>query len=286
MRTTTILSTLCGLLLLFSSLSMASNTEKVLVTAGTATLTQSEFDTIIATMPPQLKAMLDAQPELKTEMLTKWADFAILAQEAEAKGFAEKATAQRKIKEIRDRVMVQELIESQMAQTTVSDEEVATYYSTHKEAFTTPERVKAQHILVHVKDFNNKDEVTAAKAKIAELKAKINAGESFAILAQRYSDDTLSKVKGGDVGSFPRGEMVPPFEDFAFAGQVGDISDRIKTKYGFHIIKITDKTPAGLSPLEREKEGIRIQLIDEKNQARVETLLTELKKKYPITIHE
>ncbi len=285
MRNKTIFSTLCGLILLTTSLSFAADTDKILVTAGSATLTQSEFNQIIASMPPQLKTMLDEQPALKNEMLQKWADFSILAQEAEASGFAEKATAQRKIKEIRDRVMVQELIESQMAKTSVSDDEVAMYYNSHKEDYATPEKVKAQHILIHIKDFDDAGEVAAAKKEIAEIQAKLKAGESFALLAQQYSDDTVSKVKGGDVGFFARGEMVPLFEEFAFSNDVGDVSDSVKTKYGLHIIKITDKTEAGFSPLAKEKDSIRVKLIDDKNQVRVETLLTELKKKYKVTIH-
>lgn len=287
MRNKTILSALCGLFLFTATttISLASDGDTVLVTAGSATLTQSEFDQVISTMPPQLKAMLDAQPELKTEMLQKWADFAILAQEAEASGFGDKASAQRKIKEIRDRVMVQEMMESQMAETSVSDQEIAAYYNAHQSDYATPEKVKAQHILIHVKDFKDDAEVAQATKKTEDLLTKLKAGESFALLAQQFSDDTVSKVKGGDVGFFPKGEMVPPFEEFAFSAKVGDISNIIQTKYGLHIIKITDKTPAGVSPLENEKESIRIQLIDEKNRVRVETLLTELKKKYEVTIH-
>ncbi len=286
MRNKAIISTLCGLFLLTASFSVASDKDKVLVTAGSATLTQTEYNEIIASMPPQLKAMLEEQPELRTEMLQKWADFSILAQEAEATGFADKPTAQRKIKEIRDRVMVQELIESQIAQTVVTDEEISEYYNTHKMAYPIPEQVKAQHILVHIKNFDDAKEVELANTKIEEIKSKLKAGESFAILAGEFSDDNVSKVKGGDVGFFSQGEMVPAFEDFAFQGKVGDVSDTVKTKYGLHIIKITDKIEAGTSPLEAEKEHIRIQLTDEKNQARVETLLTTLKSKYKITIHE
>jgi parvulin-like peptidyl-prolyl isomerase len=280
------LSTICCLFFFTTHLSHAADPDKILVSAGTATLTQADFNRIIADMPPQLKKMLEERPELKTEMLQKWADFSILAQEAEATGFGDKETAQRKIKEIRDRVIVQELIESQMAKTTVTDQEISDYYNSHKDSYSVPEQVKAQHILIHIKDFNDAKAVELAHEKIKTVQEKLAAGESFATLASQYSDDTISKVKGGDVGFFPRGEMVPPFEDFAFSGKIGDISDPVKTKYGLHIIKITDKKEAGFSPLEKEKETIRMQLTEEKNRLRVEALLADLKKKYKIKIYE
>jgi parvulin-like peptidyl-prolyl isomerase len=285
MRNKTIISTLCSLFLFTASLSYASDTNKVLVTAGNATLTQSEFDEILVGMPPELKQMLEAQPELRTEMLSKWADYSILAQEAEAEGFGEKESAQRKIKEMRDRVMVQELIESQMSQTTISEKEVLDYYTSHQSEYPIPAQARVQHILVHVKDFNDTVEVDRANQKIQEIEGKLQAGESFATVAQQYSDDSQSKVKGGDVGFFNKGEIEQPFEVVAFTAPIGEVSSPIKTSIGFHIIKPTERKEAGVSPFEKEKENIRMKLVEEKNSAKVETLLTTLKEKYPITIH-
>ncbi len=285
MRNKNIILTLCSFFLLTANLSYANETDKILVTAGNATLTESGFTELIAEMPPQLQKMLNEQPQLKLEMLQNWANFSILAQEAEATGFGDKKTAQRKIKEIRNRVMVQELIESQTTKTSVSDEEITTFYNDNKSNYAIPEQVKAQHILVHIKDFNDSKDVELANAKIKHIQAKLQAGESFAILAKQYSDDAVSKVKGGNVGFFSRGEMVPPFEEFAFNKTVGDLSEAITTKYGLHIIKITAKIKAGFSPLDKEKENIRLQLIDNKNRVQVETLLAELKEKYKIKIY-
>ena len=286
MRNKIILSTICCLFFFTVHPGHAADSDKILVSAGSATLTQADFNRIIADMPPRLKKMVTEQPELKTEILQKWADFSILAQEAEASGLGDKETAQRKIKEIRDRIMVQALIENQMAKTTVTDQEVSDYYNSHKNSYFFPEQVKAQHILIHIKDFENAKAVERAKEKIKTLQAKLAAGDSFATLAQQCSDDTVSKVKGGDVGFFPKGEMVPAFEEFAFNGAIGDISEPVKTKYGFHLIKITDKIKAGFSTLAKETATIRMQLTEEKNRLRVEALLADLKKKYKIKIYE
>ncbi len=285
MRNQTIISTLCGLVLLTASLSYANDGDKILVTAGNATLTQSDFDEILVGMPPELQQMLDAKPELRTEMLSKWADYSILAQEAEAKGFGEKETALRKIKEIRDRIMVQELIESQIAQTSVTDQEIEEYYNTHQSDYPVPEQARVQHILVHVKDFNNIEEVDLATKKIKEIQDKLQGGESFTLLAQQYSDDSRTKVVGGDVGFFGKGEIEQPFEDVAFTGPIGEVSSPVKTSIGFHLIKVTERKEAGVSPFDKEKENIRMQLVETKNSERVETLLTNLKQKYEVTIH-
>jgi len=105
----------------------------------------------------------------------------------------------------------------------VSDEELKKYYNEYKP------KVKASHILVD-------DEKTAK-----EIKAKLEKGEDFAKLAKEYSKDTASAQNGGDLGWFGPGKMVEEFEKAAYALKVGEVSDPVKTQFGYHIIKVTDK---------------------------------------------
>lgn len=105
----------------------------------------------------------------------------------------------------------------------VSDEELKKYYNEYKP------KVKASHILVD-------DEKTAK-----EIKAKLEKGEDFAKLAKEYSKDTGSAQNGGDLGWFGPGKMVEEFEKAAYALKVGEVSDPVKTQFGYHIIKVTDK---------------------------------------------
>jgi foldase protein PrsA len=112
--------------------------------------------------------------------------------------------------------------------------------------------IRASHILV-------KDEATAKK-----VKDLLNQGQSFEELAKQYSEDTGSKDKGGDLGYFGPGKMVPEFEQAAYKLKKGEISDPVKSQYGYHIIKVTDIKE--LKPFDQEKEKIKEQLAEEKMQ--------------------
>jgi len=114
-------------------------------------------------------------------------------------------------------------------------------YEERKAFFTTPGQWKARHILIKV-DATQAD-VEAANQKAQDVLAKIRAGESFDELAKEFSDDPGSKRKGGDLGWFGTGNMVKPFEDAVKALKMGDVSEPVKTQYGFHIIRLDDATP-------------------------------------------
>ncbi len=117
-------------------------------------------------------------------------------------------------------------------------------------------RIKARHILINNKPGENGgiDSSTSLKM-INEIKEKLNNGEKFEELAAKYSDDRGSAANGGDVGFFSRRMMVKPFDEAAFKLKVGEISDIIKTRYGYHLIEITDEEP--YPSYEEIKETIR-----------------------------
>jgi len=115
-----------------------------------------------------------------------------------------------------------------------------------------------------------------------EILAQLQSGADFAELAKEHSTDTASKEKGGDLDYFTRGEMTAEFEKAAFSLPVGQISDVVKTDYGYHIIKVTDKQPAKEATLEESREKVREQLFNEKISARMSKWLTEAKEKADI----
>ncbi len=106
--------------------------------------------------------------------------------------------------------------------------------------FSKPEQVRASHILVKVAPQATREEKDAAREKIKEILEQAKAGKDFAALAKAYSE-CPSGEKGGDLGYFGRNEMVQPFEDVAFTLPVGVVSDVVETRFGYHLIKVTDK---------------------------------------------
>lgn len=136
----------------------------------------------------------------------------------------------------------------------VSDGEVKKFYTDNKAAkFTHPDIVRASHILI-------KDE---AKAKeVLALAQAPNA--DFAALAKQYSEDTGSAANGGDLDYFTKDQMVKPFSDAAFALKPDNVSDLVKTEFGYHIIKVVDRKRAGVTPFEDIKADIKKYLEDEK----------------------
>jgi len=139
------------------------------------------------------------------------------------------------------------------------DKEIYNYYTNNIKKYTTPERRKARHILVLSKSSDTAEQVAAERKKINDVLVKARAGDDFAELAKKYSEDGLAS-RGGDLGFFSRGQMVKPFEDAAFSLQEGGISDIVKTQFGFHIIKVDKIEAAKVKSLDEAKVAIIAEL--------------------------
>ena len=160
---------------------------------------------------------------------------------------------------------------------TVPPSDVQRYYNDNIQQYSTPERVRASHILLNT---GGKDEA-AVRKQAEDLLAKVKAGADFAALAKQYSEDPGTKDKGGDLDFFPRGQMVAEFEQSAFSLQPGQISDLVKTSYGFHIIKVVAKEAATSQPLETVRpqiqETLASQIADRQITERAATLAERIK---------
>jgi len=156
----------------------------------------------------------------------------------------------------------------------VPSREVERYYNDNIELFSTPEQVRASHILFKTE---GKDEA-AVKALAEKVLAEAKGGADFAELAKKYSEDESNAKLGGDLDYFARGRMVPEFEEAAFAAQPGLLPDLVKTGYGFHIIKIVDKKAGSIRTFDEVKAQIREQLVGEKAQRLADTRAEEVGK--------
>lgn len=120
--------------------------------------------------------------------------------------------------------------------------QVERYYREHLDRYSAPEQVRVRHILIAPAG-NDPAAIDRAREKAQGILERVRAGEDFATLARRYSDDVATRESGGDLGDFGRGSMLPAFEDAAFRMQPGDISDLVRTEVGFHILKCTSHLP-------------------------------------------
>ena len=163
------------------------------------------------------------------------------------------------------------------AKATVTDAEAKKFYDENLEKyFKKPESARASHILIGVDEKASAEDRKKAKEKAEALLKKVKAGEDFAALAK--SDSTCpSASQGGDLGSFNRGQMVPPFEKAAFALKKGEVSGVVETQFGYHIIKLTEKQEASTEPLDSVKAKIVEFLKREKTQSGVVELVAKLK---------
>ena len=150
-----------------------------------------------------------------------------------------------------------------VAQVKVSDDEIKAYYDEHPKDFQNPKTVEARHILIKVDQNASPEDVAKAKERIENILKKARDGQDFAELAKQYSEGP-SKDKGGYLGTFRREAMVKPFSDKAFSMKAGEISDPVRTQFGWHIIKVEKVNEATTTSFADAKQIIRKKLADER----------------------
>jgi peptidyl-prolyl cis-trans isomerase D len=146
------------------------------------------------------------------------------------------------------------------SQIKVSEEQIKEYYEDNLDTFKEKEQVKARHILFRVPQNASKEEEEKVKQKALAVLKEARAGANFAELAKKYTEDPSGKENGGDLGYFSAGQMVKPFEEAAFKLKKGEISDLVRTPFGYHIIKVEDVKPARTKPLEEVRAQILAKL--------------------------
>lgn len=213
---------------------------KVVMTVGDEKVTAGEYEALIASLPAQYQAA--ARGPGKRNFAERIVELKILSEEAQKRKINDEPKVKNEIAFQRDNLLAQAMFESLQAGVKVDDAAVEQYYEEHKSEF---EVLKASHILIRVKGapmqaVAGKPELTdeEALAKAQAIRKRLAAGEDFATIAKAESDDVGSGAKGGDLGQFGRGMMVPPFEQAAFAAKVGEVTEPVKSPFGYHLIKV------------------------------------------------
>lgn len=165
----------------------------------------------------------------------------------------------------------------------VTDEESRWFYDNNPNFFEKPEQVRASHILAKMADDDDEETKAAARQKIEDVQEKIKAGDDFEQLARTYSEGP-SRTQGGDLGYFDRQKMVKPFSDAAFRLQPGEISPIVKTRFGYHIIKVVDRKPETKLAYEDIKPRLEESLKKKKMQDAIAQYITEVKSQASIEL--
>ncbi len=154
-----------------------------------------------------------------------------------------------------------------------TDQEARAYFQAHREAFDEPERVRVRHVLLR----------TEAEARVAL--ARLRAGESFAQVAKELSQDPGTRDRGGEVGLVAPGQTVPEFEQVAFRLKPGELSEPVRTSFGYHIVQVTEKLPARKATWEGVRQQVLELLRENKRREAFEAWVKELRGRAKIAVH-
>jgi peptidyl-prolyl cis-trans isomerase C len=177
----------------------------------------------------------------------------------------------------RRRLSAQKWIEARVASgIAVDDAAVSRFYNDNRERFAGPPQVRARHILLKLDADAGEEDLEAARERLAEIRQQAENGEDFASLAQTHSEDG-SAARGGDLGFFGPGMMVPPFEQAAFALAAGEISDIVQTRFGLHLIQLVERKPGDIYAEAEVAGQIRNYLLRQRYETELDAAIERLR---------
>ena len=247
--------------------------EKVLAKVADREIREKDIDQVIRMMGPQGAMMYD-NPQGRKAVLDELVSMHLFALKGAEEKLDQTPEFKAALETFRNQSLARAAIDASLKDVTASDEDAKKFYDEHPDQFTQPERVHVRHILIS-------DDVTSADA-IAKIQADLKAGASFDEVAKSCSL-CPSAAQGGDLGEVSKGQMVPEFETAAFAlKNPGDLSEPIKTQFGWHIIRLEDRTPSSLEPLDTVKPQLLQYLTNEKRNEAFKNAVEGLKKTYKV----
>ena len=186
---------------------------------------------------------------------------------------------------VRQQLSTRKFLESKTAGIADATEaESREFYDSNPDRFQQPESVSASHILLRVTEADSEDAKAVKKAKLEQMRADILAGTTSFEDAAASGSDCPSKAQGGSLGTFGKGQMVPEFEVAAFTQEIDEVGDIVETQFGYHIIKVSDRTDAGVVDYEEAKEQISTFVTNQKKQQAVTDYIISLRDSATIEI--
>ena len=247
--------------------------EKVLAKVADREIREKDIDQVIRMMGPQGAMMYD-NPQGRRAVLDELVSMHLFALKGAEEKLDQTPEFKTAVETFRNQSLARAAIDASLKDVTVSDEEAKKFYDEHPDQFTQPERVHVRHVLIS-------DDVTSADA-IAKIQADLKAGVSFDEVAKSRSL-CPSAAQGGDLGEVSKGQMVPEFEAAAFAlKNPGDLSEPVKTRFGWHIIRLEGRTPSSVEPFDTVKPQLVQYLTNEKKGEAFKNAVEGLKKTYKV----
>lgn len=226
----------------------------VLVQGPEVLITADDMQADSLRMPEEMRGAVLSRPKTVSQIATNLYVRRALANKAQAQGLGNDPQVAAALQVARDKVLSDALLakidKDSAPSDAVAEGQARNNYKAKPDRFQAPEQVQVRHILIAGTDGD-------ARAQAEKILEELKAGANFAQLAKERSADTGSAAKGGDLGLFARGRMVPEFDEAAFAlKKPGDLSSIVETKFGFHILKLDARRPAGLRPYEEVREEL------------------------------
>jgi peptidyl-prolyl cis-trans isomerase C len=230
--------------------------KKVVITIGDITVTAGEFNAYVDTLPPQVREY--ARTVNKGKFAENIVKVKLLAAEARRENLHQDPRVQAQMTFQNESLLANHAFEKAIAAVRIDESLLREYYDKHRPEY---ERVRARHILIRMSGSpmpapQGKKDLSSDEAlqKVQALRKRIVAGEEFAKVAKEESDDTNSAAKGGDLDFVKRGQLVPEFEQVAFALKPGTLSEPVRTPYGFHLIRVDQHELKSLEEMKPEIE--------------------------------
>ena len=257
--------------------------DKVLAVVGNKKIMRSDLSAKVEMMPQQFRARY-ASEESRAKLLEQLIKYTLLAQEARSLGIDKKEEVVKKVDEIVNNIIIQELTRQEVtSKIKITDTKLKEYYNANVEKFTVQEKIKVVLVFIEAK------KGSVEKKKKAEMVlGRLKKGEKIEDLVNQFSEDVRTNKRGGTTGYFARGRRVgsygQAFEDKAFSMKPGEISEVVKSKDGFYIIKVEDKKAEKKQTLDEVRPRIERTLKQSMQKEVYDEYIESLKKKYPVKI--
>lgn len=246
------------------------NTKNVLAIVDGKEVTKESLTAIIEKYPPNQRMYFETEQGMK-QLLEQKIAFMLLEKKGFEMGIDKTESYKQEMENIVEQLMTKYVMESIFAGIEVSDDEALAFYNDNKNKFADDESVSAKHILVSSEDEANK------------IKEEIDGGLSFEDAAKKYSS-CPSSAEGGDLGKFGRGMMVKEFEDSAFELPLDKVSDAVKTQFGYHLIKVYDKSEAKAKSFDEVKDEAIREVKTMKYEKKYQEVMNELRASHKVEI--